>query len=341
MSNLRSLEVLNPLAHPICLLQPDRITHSTWHEHIPFAMLLVELVRPKTIVELGTYYGDSYCAFCQAVVHLHLNARCYAIDTWEGDPQSGFYGAEVLDDLRRYHDPRYGGFSRLIRSSFDDALRHFEDGSIDLLHIDGHHAYASVKHDFESWRPKMSQTGIVLFHDINVRQNDFGAWRLWDELKAEYPSFELLHGHGLGVLAMGDSELPQELHELFHQEDRVKIASARELFYRLGLAISQQSELAVTKGEIAQLETSIAQLQAELQATTADLGRLQAELQAKTADHEKLQADLSTIKASMGYRVMTFYASRIDRLAPDGTTRGKLRKRLVSRLQNAKEKKTE
>jgi hypothetical protein len=334
MSNLKSLEVLNPLAHPICLLQPERITHSTWHEHIPFAMLLVELVRPKTIVELGTYYGDSYCAFCQAIVHLRLNARCYAIDTWEGDPQSGFYGAEVLDDLRRYHDPRYGGFSRLIRSSFDDALRHFEDGSIDLLHIDGHHAYASVKHDFESWRPKMSQTGIVLLHDINVRQDDFGVGRLWDELKAEYPSFELLHGHGLGVLAIGDSQLPQELHELFHQKDGIKIASARELFYRLGRVISQQSELTVVKG---QLETR----SAELQAKTADHERLQAELQAKTADHERLQADLSAIKASMGYRVMTFYASRIDRLAPDGTTRGKLRKRLVSLLQNAKEKKTD
>lgn len=126
----------NPLDHPICFAWLRRLTSTSGgHEHIPFAMYLVDLLKPNVIVELGTYYGDSYCAFCQAVNELKLNTRCYAIDPWEGDPHSGFYRNEVLEKLRAHHDSLYGGFSRLIQSTFDEALAHFDDGVIDLLHM--------------------------------------------------------------------------------------------------------------------------------------------------------------------------------------------------------------
>ena len=54
--------------HPVVFQSPRRLTaDSAWVEHIPFAMLLVELTEPRIFVELGTHGGDSYCAFCQAV----------------------------------------------------------------------------------------------------------------------------------------------------------------------------------------------------------------------------------------------------------------------------------
>lgn len=100
--------IFNPLDHPICLHRPLRLTpFSTWQEHIPFAMCLVDLLRPNVIVELGTQGGDSYCAFCQAVKELGLSTRCYAVDTWKGDPDAGYYGPEVLADLRAHHEPLY------------------------------------------------------------------------------------------------------------------------------------------------------------------------------------------------------------------------------------------
>jgi hypothetical protein len=95
-------------------------------------MFLVDVLRPKIIVELGTQYGDSYCTFCHSVQELGVNARCYAVDNWQGDPHVGSYGPEILADLRAEHDPLYGGFSRLMQSTFDDALQQFADSSIDL-----------------------------------------------------------------------------------------------------------------------------------------------------------------------------------------------------------------
>jgi hypothetical protein len=125
------------------------------------------------------------------------------VDTWKGDEHTGFYGDEVFQELSDVHDYRYRHFSRLVRSTFDEAVRHFDDGSIDLLHIDGLHTYEAVSQDFETWRPKLDATAIVLFHDTNVRERRFEVFKLWRELARDRPHFEFLHGHGLGVLGIG------------------------------------------------------------------------------------------------------------------------------------------
>src|SRR5713226_6179164 len=212
--------MFNPLNRPVCIDYPHRLGSTAWAGHVPFAMFLADLIRPQVIVELGTFTGVSYCAFCQATKELRLDTSCYAIDTWQGDEHSGFYdGAKILKDLKEHHDPLYEGFSSLIQSTFDEALNHFEDGAIDLLHIDGYHTYESVRHDFQSWLPKMSARGVVLFHDINVRESDFGVWRLWEEVKPNYPHFEFFHEHGLGVLAVG-ADVRDGLHDFIEASER-------------------------------------------------------------------------------------------------------------------------
>jgi len=162
---------------------------------------LIAATRPSLIVELGTHRGESYFTFCQTVQELGLSCLCYAVDHWLGDEHAGRYGEDVFDEVQRYNGRYYRQFSYLLRTTFDDAALQFSDGSIDLLHIDGLHTYEAVSHDFRTWLPKVKRGGIILLHDICPRHVNFGVWRLWDEIKAEFPStFEFHHSWGLGVV---------------------------------------------------------------------------------------------------------------------------------------------
>ena len=216
-----------------CIQPPERLTPiESWHRHMPFACAILHMLKPAVLVELGTHRGDSYSAFCQAVVQQRLSTRCFAVDTWQGDAHAGEYGDEIYADLKQWHDPRYADFSSLLRMTFDQALEHFVDGSVDLLHIDGLHTYEAVRHDFESWLPKLSSRAVVLFHDTNVRYDDFAVWQLWAELAQQYPAFEFPFGFGLGVLAVG-SEVPQAVLEFlaYAQQNPREVI---DYFYRHG-----------------------------------------------------------------------------------------------------------
>lgn len=186
---------------------PDLLkSNSGWLGHLPFAGWLIREIKPEIFVELGSHYGHSYFSFCQSVVEAGISTKCYAVDTWQGDEHAGRYGDEIFNTVDAYHQERYARFSRLLRTTFDDAASYFADGSVDLLHIDGLHTYEAVRHDFETWLPKLAVGAVVLFHDTNVRERNFGVWKLWNELQAQYPNnLEFLHSNGLGVLQLNNA----------------------------------------------------------------------------------------------------------------------------------------
>lgn len=243
------------------MMTPDRIKPSGWLEHIPFAFWLIDVMRPGSLVELGTWSGVSYSAFCQAVKNFGLATRCYAVDTWTGDGHAGHFSAELFEEWKHFHDLHYADFSFLMRSTFKEARNNFADASIQLLHIDGYHTYEAVSHDYHSWLPKLSKDAIVLFHDTNVRERDFGVHRLWNEISCDKPHFEFVHGYGLGVLGLAPLEMyPRALRDLFTAAaSPVDLAEARLFFASLGRSIALQNTLDTATAERESLAAAIAQ----------------------------------------------------------------------------------
>jgi GT2 family glycosyltransferase/predicted nucleic acid-binding Zn-ribbon protein len=321
---------------PMRLVFPD-----AWIGHIPFAAWLIQTIKPSIFVELGTHSGNSYLTFCQAVKEEKLPTQCYAVDTWKGDEHAGFYGEEVFIDLNAYHENHYVGFSRLLRMTFDEAVSYFADSSIELLHIDGLHTYEAVKHDFMTWLPKLAPHAIVIFHDTNVREREFGIWSFWQELCHQYPlNFEFVHSHGLGILQLSkgqgdfnlewlqpDFEYRKLIKEYFTNLGQYTIEKYRK--QEIGKSLNdlqqisdkvqrdfQTSQVQLTEREeqTATLQTQLAEREqqaATLQTHLAELEQQRASLQMQLAEWEQQAATLRTQLVEREQQVATLQAQLV------------------------------
>lgn len=267
--------------------KPLYITHqSAWIEHAPFAFWLVNAHQPRCIVELGTYAGYSYFSFCQAACLLDEKIECYAIDTWEGDEHAGHYPQEVFQQVKEYNGQHYAGISHLVKSTFNNALSLFKNGTIDLLHIDGNHSYESVKEDFLQWLPKMSSKGIILFHDTQVKKRGFGVHKLWKEVSCEYPHFEFTHGFGLGVLGVG-TQITDSIVSFLNKDEMSEYASSiRFIYSQLGGCLSNEAFSNLSDETLIELAASLKLGYCELAATLADLSPAAADALLRIAQQE-------------------------------------------------------
>ena len=226
-------------------LFPELLKSPWWIGHIPFAFELVGRQRPAVLVELGTYSGSSFAAFCQAAEASGAGTKCYGVDLWEGDIHMGKFDAALFSEIDGYVGAKYPGIAHLVRKDFNAAAGLFADRSVDLLHIDGTHTYEAVSNDFHTWLPKMSERGVVLFHDVNVNMENtgpasrkFGVRKVFDEVKGRYPHFEFAHCWGLGVIVVG-ANAPGAVMELVERSRSPEFAA---YFVAKGALVSKRFE---------------------------------------------------------------------------------------------------
>lgn len=238
------------------LALPRRLAYpSSWVGHWPFGYWLAATLAPRQTVELGTHSGNSLFCFAQSLSAHGATGQIAAVDTWQGDDHAGQYSEDIYAAVSAHAQEFYPHTVRLMRTTFDQALQDVAPGSVDLLHIDGLHTYEAVRHDFESWAPKCAPNAVVLFHDTQVRRDDFGVWKFWAEVTSGRPHFEFLHSNGLGVLCLGNasSALLQEFFACAnHPAD---CESIRQFFSVVGqLMIDQadaQEQVRAAKREVA------------------------------------------------------------------------------------------
>lgn len=168
---------------------------------------LVETLYPKVILEVGTANGGTLFLFTKLA---HPEAIIISIDLPFG-PFGGGYNEWKI--------PLYKSFTNanqkihLIRADSHNpdttqtVRKILKDLRIDLLFIDGDHAYDGVRKDFETYSPLVRQGGIVAFHDIVPGPPEMvgGVPKFWSEVKLRFKSLEIVdvarqRGYGIGVL---------------------------------------------------------------------------------------------------------------------------------------------
>lgn len=78
---------------------------------------------------------------------------------------------EAFDTNRKQVEKLFEDKRGIFYNMFShDAAKEFEDKSLDIVFVDGNHAYQYVLEDLEDWYPKVKEGGIFCGHDYHARK---------------------------------------------------------------------------------------------------------------------------------------------------------------------------
>jgi len=118
----------------------------------------------KVGAEVGVYSGIYSQILCKGIPNLKL----YCIDSWKlyYPDYRDYSEQEKLDGGYAKAVERLKGFDVEIIKAFSmDAVKKFDDNSLDFVYIDANHEYPFVIQDIIHWTKKVRVGGIVAGHD--------------------------------------------------------------------------------------------------------------------------------------------------------------------------------
>jgi len=138
-----------------------------------YGALMEQIVRfnkVKICVEVGVAYGTTMHYLCRGIKH---NAgTVHGFDLWAQHGLQNQFGAlSSKDQVTTYLQKE--GHSNFKLTQIDSKTEAFKNkiaelGLIDFAFIDGCHSYGGVKNDFDIIYPRLSDSGMIMFHDTCV-----------------------------------------------------------------------------------------------------------------------------------------------------------------------------
>jgi SAM-dependent methyltransferase len=161
------------------LYEPDL---QGWGSDHPFLISAIERVRPKRIVEVGTWKGRSAINMAKAVKRLGIDCEIVCVDTWLGSPEHwlkqepGWYESLKIENgfpsLYRTFltNVVHEGVADIITpfpSTSDNASYIFKKKAIyfDICYIDAAHEYEPVLKDLNNYWGVLKEPGLLIGDD--------------------------------------------------------------------------------------------------------------------------------------------------------------------------------
>ena len=123
----------------------------------------------KVGAEIGVAQGE----FSKLIIVGNHQVHLYGIDPWEPyKDYKDYVKQSSFDDLWHEANHRLCYFKEFefIRKYSMDAVKDFEDDSLDFVYIDANHEYDYVLQDITEWTKKVKPGGMVAGHDyIHLR----------------------------------------------------------------------------------------------------------------------------------------------------------------------------
>lgn len=117
--------------------------------------------------EVGVWKGAYSEAFCRAIPGVAWTC----VDPWApyADYREKKNDAALIADAYAEARQRLAPYRcTFLQASSVEAAAQIEDGSLDVVYIDGNHEAPFVRQDLEAWTPKLQPGGILSGHDYRV-----------------------------------------------------------------------------------------------------------------------------------------------------------------------------
>jgi len=144
------------------------------YEHI-YRDMVEQLEDESLIVEIGSFKGKSSAFMAVEIANSGKKIKFDCIDPMKllshyatsakNNPQE--WEGYSADEFHRRLEP-VKDFYNLHQMTSDEAVKLYENNSIDFLMIDGDHSYDAVKKDIINWLPKMRPGGLIVGDDAFV-----------------------------------------------------------------------------------------------------------------------------------------------------------------------------
>jgi hypothetical protein len=144
----------------------------------------------KTGIEVGVFEGD------YTEVLAKSGMKIYGVDPWL-DYEGYVYGwnQKKLDERYEKTINRLAPYpnTTILRETSMDAVKRFDENSLDFVYIDANHRFKYIAEDLCEWAPKVKEGGVICGHDYAPFKHRFlgGGCQVKEVVDAFALSFEL------------------------------------------------------------------------------------------------------------------------------------------------------